>query len=103
MPDTKLLEAAPEELDFTIFRSDLTIKPEIKKAFLRTIKITEEDIINGYISLEDGTEWILYANPDLRRAVLESLWPVKAICSFQVYEWGNAVVCRLYKDMKGAV
>ena len=101
MEPSKLYSNEGEELNFSIFRADNTKTPSIIKAYLKVFLLTEEDLEYGYIEDED-IAYPLYHTAEIRQAMRESLWPIRAIVSLQIHTWGKAAVARLYKDMKGA-
>jgi hypothetical protein len=98
--DSRLYSNEGQELNFAISRIDGTKRPSIIKAYLRTVKITEEDLVIGQIK-DDGIHWPLYPDFTVAQAITESLFPIKCIVSFQIHTWGKAAIARLYKDMKG--
>jgi len=91
------------QIDFGISLSDMSKPESLKRAFLQTIIVTEDDFAKGYLTLDDGTEWPFYPEETLQRRILDSIWPQKAIVSFQVHDWGKAAIGRLYKELKGVV
>lgn len=102
IPSSHLISDEGEELNFSILRVDGSKYPSVKKAYLKTFIITEEDIEIGQLK-DSGIVWPLYIEPEVIRHIYESFWPTKCIVSFQVHTWGKAAIARLYKDMKGAI
>lgn len=73
---------------FAAHRQDKSLKPHILRAFLRSIKLTQEDIDIGWITLpEDRTEWIIILDDMEIAKELTAFGSCYCIVSFQV--WSN--------------
>ena len=86
-------------ITFAAHKQDMSLKQHIRRAFLRNIKLTIEDLDIGSIRLEDGTEWLLVFEDHTLAEKLEDDEEVKALVSFQVWQDGSIyAVARLFKE-----
>ena len=86
-------------ITFAAHKQDMSLKQHIRRAFLRNIKLTIEDLDIGSIRLEDGTEWMLVFEDHTLAEKLEDDEEANALISFQVWQDGSLyAVARLFKE-----
>ena|SRR5690606_1512863 len=78
---------------FRIHRTDGSVVPSIKNAFVTKKTLSYEDIRRGYLILEDGTEWQLVMDSETSDKIFRD----KRACmvSFQAHSYGNFAVVRI--------
>lgn len=74
--------------------------PALHNRFLKELLITEADIILGYLTLNDGSEWKLYLEGEALKRFVRANSEIKipCLCSFQHWEADSSfdyrVICR---------
>jgi hypothetical protein len=84
---------------FHVHAANGQLKKELKRAFLLEIEVSLLNLLNGWISIQDKTQWIMYPSPEVKEQILKTCSSVQCIGSFQEYKQGaKLVVIRLIKD-----
>jgi hypothetical protein len=82
---------------FTIFRSDGSKVPTLKKSFLVKEHLTVNTIKDKGITLEDGTFWnLILENLSMQDVITTG--SIFCICSYQVHTDGNYVIARVFEQ-----
>jgi hypothetical protein len=83
---------------FTIFRSDGSKVPTLKKSFLVKEWLDDHRINDRTIYLEDGTKWTLIPEESIINKLKAGEYEIFCICSYQVHTDGNYVIARVFEQ-----
>lgn len=85
---------------FSIYRSDGSKVPTLKKSFLVKEHISHLDYFKGYKTLEDGTVWKLILENEVISDIKIKGHSDTSFCivSYQAHTHGNYAIARLVKE-----
>lgn len=86
---------------FGIYRADGSKQPTLKRSFIVKMDISLFNVKLGYVTLNDGTSWILTVEPEAVD-LIDLNGSAFCIVSFQAHEHGNYAVARHFSPKKQA-